>query len=329
MFKSNITIDSMNESFWKGKNVLVTGADGFIGSHLTERLLFYGANVSVFVRGTSHSGVTKLKNINHIKEGLKKVITGDISSEDTINTVKKCEPEHIFHLAAQAYVNKSFEQPLEVIKTNDWGTLMVLEAIRQSESVKQAVFTSSSEIYGSYDEPIKEGYQLNPTSPYGASKAAADRYCFSYWNTYNLPVSIIRPFNTYGPRHTYDVVPKFIKLAIEGKDLTIYGDGEQSRDLTYVDDTVNAFLIMASNTKAIGEAVNFGTGKDFTINQLAKKIVEFSKSKSKITHIEKRLSEVKRLCCDYSKAKRLFNWEPKTSLDEGLKKNIKWELDNK
>ncbi len=319
----------MSSKIWEGKHVLVTGADGFIGSHLTEKLLGYGAELSVFVRGTSHSGVTKLKNINHIKDRLQKVITGDISSEDTINIIKKIQPHYIFHLAAQAYVNKSFEQPLEVIKTNDWGTLMVLEAIRQTESVKQAVFTSSSEIYGSYDQPIKEEFPLNPTSPYGASKAAADRYCFSYWNTYNIPVSVIRPFNTYGPRHTYDVVPKFIKLAIENKNLTIYGDGQQTRDLLYVDDTVEAFLIMASNKKAVGQAINFGTSKDIKIIDLAGKIIKLSNSSSKIVHLEKRLSEVKRLCCDYSKAKKMFDWEPKVPLEEGLKRNIQWELENR
>ena len=121
---------------------------------------------------------------------------------------------------------------------------------------------------------IKEDFELKPSSPYGASKAAADRLAYAYFNTYNLPIAIIRPFNTYGERHTYDVVPKFISLALSGKDITIYGNGEQSRDLMYVDDTVNGFLIMGCHEKAIGEAVNFGTGKDVKVIDLANKIVD-------------------------------------------------------
>ena len=311
---------------WKGRNVFVTGANGFVGSWVAKALVESGANVTALIRDV-------IPNSNLDLSGTAKKLNIVRGSVTDLKVIERAFNEYgidtCFHLAAQAYVNKSFEQPLEVIKTNDWGTLMVLEAIRQTECVKQAVFTSSSEIYGSYDQPIKEEFPLNPTSPYGASKAAADRYCFSYWNTYNLPVSIIRPFNTYGPRHTYDVVPKFIKLALENKNLTIYGDGQQTRDLLYVDDTVEAFLIMASNKKAVGQAINFGTGKDIKIIDLAEKIIKLSNSNSKIVHLEKRLSEVKRLCCDYSKAEKMFDWEPKVPLVEGLKRNIQWELEHR
>lgn len=322
--------EKFNE-FYKGKRVLITGADGFIGSHLTERLVNYGAQVTIFVKDNTllqGSNLPKLNNLGHLKDKVK-ILSGNIASYDIINLIKREKPEIIFHLAADAYVNKSFSQPREVIQTNVDGTLNILHAclnedMKPTDFIKRIVVTSSSEVYGTYDIPIREDFELKPSSPYGASKAAVDRLSFAYYFTYNLPIAIIRPFNTYGPRHTYDAPPKFISLVLNEKDITVYGDGEQSRDLMYVDDTVNAFLIMGSHEKAIGEAVNFGTGNDTKIIDLAKKIIEISGSNSKIIHLPLRMSEVKRLCCNPSKAKQLFNWQSKISIDEGLKKNIKW-----
>jgi dTDP-glucose 4,6-dehydratase len=324
------------KDFYNGKKVLVTGADGFIGSHLTERLVEYGAQVTVFIKDNSllHGANTpKLNNISDLRDKIK-ILSGDISSKDSINLIRREYPSVIFHLAADAYINKSFDQPREVIQTNVEGTLNVLHAgldekMKPIDTLERIVVTSSSEIYGTYDIPIKEDFELKPSSPYGASKAAADRLSYSYFNTYHLPIAIIRPFNTYGPRHTYDAPPKFVSLALAGKDITIYGDGEQSRDLMYVDDAVDGFLIMGSNNKAVGEAVNFGTGKDTTIINLAKTIINILGSKSKITHLPPRLSEVKRLCCNNNKARFLFNWEPKISIDDGLKKNIEWAINNR
>lgn len=319
------------QGFYKGKRVLVTGADGFMGSHLTERLLELGAKVSVYVRGTSTCGtaMVELKNIAHLKNKLVEVIAGDIGSSDSIDLVKKNQPEIIFHLAANAYVPNSFTHSLEVLQTNLIGTINMLHATMQTPSVKRIVCTSSSEIYGSSTMPITEDTVLRPTSPYAASKAAADRYCFSYYTTYGTPVAIIRPFNTYGPRHTYDVIPKFIDLALQNKDLTVYGAGEQTRDFTYVDDMIRAFLIMGSHKDAVGEAVNFGTGNDVKINDIAEKIVKIAHSDSKVVHIDKRLAEVNRLCCDPSKAFKMFGWKASVSIDEGLKRNIEWAKQTK
>lgn len=305
----------------QGKRILITGADGFIGSHLTEKLVELGTDVSIFVYGSPDPTHFRLRNIPHLKDKIK-IFTGNIGSRDSIPLIKKAEPEIIFHLAADAYVPNSFERPFGVLEANLIGTLNVLHAAMDLD-VEQIVCTSSSEIYGTPKYvPIDEDHPMNPAHPYGASKAAADRYAFSYYNTYHLPIAIIRPFNTYGPRHTYDVIPKFIDLALRDETLTIHGDGKQTRDFIYVSDMVDAFLIMGSNKKAIGEVVNFGTGKETTINEIAEKIVAISKSRSKIVHIKERVSEVQRLCCDYSKAKRLFGWEPKISIDEGLKLNI-------
>lgn len=316
---------------WNKKRVLVTGADGFMGSHLTEKLLALGAKVSVLVRGTSVNGTFQyqLKNIEHLKKDLERIIAVNIASGDSIPLVTKLKPEVIFHLAADAYVPYSFDRPLEVMATNLNGTLNMLHAAMKIDRLERVVCTSSSEIYGTALKPkIDEFHPLNPTSPYAASKVAADRFAYSYWKTFGLPIAIIRPFNTYGPRHTYDVIPKFIRLALKNEPITIYGSGTQSRDFTYVDDMIRAFLMMGEHKKAIGESVNFGTGKDVTMNQIALLIVRFSGSKSKIVHTKERLAEVKRLCCDSSKAVRLFKWKAQVSIEDGLQRNIEWAKKN-
>lgn len=309
--------------YYKNKKVLVTGGDGFIGSHLTERLLDEGANVSVFIRSASGTYGYRLKNICHLKDKVN-IIAGDISVEESVNLIKKNQPDIIFHLAAIAYVNYSFDHPVEVMNVNVGGTLNVLEAGR-SLDLGRLVVQSSSEVYGTALTPsIDESHPLNPTSSYAASKLAADRYAHSYWRTYRLPIAIIRPFNTYGPRHTYDVIPKFIRLVLEGKPPTIYGSGEQSRDFTYVSDMVRALLLMGSSPKAVGEVVNFGTGKDVSIIEVTRKIIEIAGTHVTPVFLADRMAEVDRLCCNYGKAKKLFGWEPQISIDEGLKRNIDW-----
>lgn len=318
--------------FWKNKKVLVTGADGFIASHLTEKLIKVGANVSIIIRGTSKNGTNKntFQNIqkNSIKK-IKNIISCDISSTDVINHITRLKPEYIFHLAASAYVPYSFDHPLEVNEANVVGTLNILEACKLLPNLKRVVCTSSSEVYGSaLTKSINENHPLNPTSPYAASKVAADRYCYSYIKTYNLPITIIRPFNTYGPRHTYDVVPKFIKMALANENITVHGDGKQSRDLTYVSDAVDAFLKVGSSKKTNQVVVNFGTGKHHNIIYLARKIKQLTKSKSKIVFIKQRKAEVQRLTCDASLCKKLTGWKPKVGIVEGLRKNIDWEKEN-
>jgi NDP-hexose 4,6-dehydratase len=317
----------MNSSYWRSKNVLVTGADGFMGSHLTEALLQCGAKTSVLVRGSSINGTYQyqLRNINHLKNKLNRILAVNIGSTDSVPMISRLKPEVIFHLAADAYVPYSFERPLEVMATNLHGTLNVLDAARKINKLERVVVTSSSEIYGTaLRAAINETHPLNPTSPYAASKVAADRFAFSYYMTYELPLTIIRPFNTYGPRHTYDVIPKFIRMALQNEQITIHGSGNQSRDFTYVDDMIRAFLLMGQNKKAIGEVVNFGTNKDVSVSRIARLIKKLSGSTSKIVHIKKRLSEVQKLRCDASKARELLNWKPTVSIEEGLKRNISW-----
>lgn len=312
--------------------ILITGAEGFIGSHLTEDLIKNTSNeVSIYIRDNSNRTTlnSKLKNLDKYKDKLKNVITGNIGTGDVINIIKELKPHYIFHLAADAFVDKSFKQPLEVLETNLLGTIHILEATRNFSFIKRTVCTSSSEIYGlTIGKSINEEHPLYPSSPYAASKVSADRYCYSYIKTYNIPVSVIRPFNTYGPRHTYDVIPKFISLAIKDKPLTIYGNGKQSRDFTYVDDMVRAFKLMATHKKTLKRFVNFGSTNHIKIIDLAKKIIKISNSNSNIVFKKARLSEVPKLNCNYTLAKKLTKWKPLINIDQGLKLNIAWYLKN-
>jgi|TARA_B110000114_G_C15082427_1_gene394720 nucleoside-diphosphate-sugar epimerase len=322
----------MTNKFWKNKKVLITGSDGFIGSHLTEKLIDLGAKVTSVVRGTSVNGTHRytFKNLDekYVKK-IKKIIACDFSSTDIIQQIVKQNPQYIFHLGASAYVPYSFKYPLEVNQANVIGTLNILEASRQLKNLERVICTSSSEVYGTaLKSKIDENHPLNPTSPYAASKVAADRYCYSYINTFSLPITVVRPFNTYGPRHTYDVVPKFIKMALSNENITIHGNGKQSRDLTYVSDAVDAFIAISQSKKANQKVINFGTGKDYDINFLAKHIKKISNSKSKIIHIEDRLAEVQRLTCDPSYCKKITNWNHKVDILKGLKLNIEWAKEN-
>lgn len=316
------------DSTWQGKRVLVTGADGFVGSHLVEALLPLGAQVIAFTRGTSTNGTSQLglRNLAQVASSLH-VVAGNVAHPETVQLIEDLAPDRILHLAAEAYVPRSFTQPGEVWAVNATGTLHVLEAARRLPRLERLVVTSSSEVYGSaiHDGPIDEDHPLRPTSPYAASKAAADRLAYSYRVTFGLPIAIIRPFNTFGPRHTYDVIPKFIKLALAGEDLTVHGTGEQCRDFTYVADTVGGFLLMGSHPAAVGEIVNFGSGRTYSIRHAAERIKALSGSASRIVFDEHRLAEVKHLQCDPSKAHRLFGWKATVELDEGLRRNIEWE----
>ncbi len=307
--------------------MLVTGADGFLGSHLTERLLARQATVAVLVRPSSVVGTAglALRNLGPVAARLDRVITTDVAGSDAVERIVDWAPQRILHLAADAYVERSFEYPAEVMRTNLDGTLRVLEAARRCSDLERVVVTSSSEIYGPAQTPaIDETHPLEPTSPYAASKVAADRLAHAYHRTFGLPVAIIRPFNTFGPRHPYDVIPKFIARALAGEPLMIYGDGEQSRDFSYVDDTVAAFITMAQHPDAIGRAVNFGTGVATSIRTLAERIKHLSGSPSPIEHGPPRAAEVARLCCDPGLAQRSFGWRSAVSLDEGLARNIAW-----
>jgi len=308
--------------------VLVTGGDGFIGSHLVEALVGGGARVSVLVRAASGTAGTDrpFKRIRHGPAEFEEVLFGDVASSDVPERIERLNPDYVFHLAASAWVNHSFSCPDEVFRTNATGTLRVLEGARRATSLKRLVVTSSSEVYGSrQSERIDEHHPLMPTSPYGASKVAADRLAWAWHVTWGIPLAILRPFNTYGPRHTYDVIPKFIRRALRGEPLTIYGSGLQERDFSYVSDTVRGFLMAGLAGNAEGEVFNLGSGSAWNILELAKHIISLSKSASEIAFVEKRAAEVDSLICDGGKALSQLGYRTKVSMEEGLARNIEWE----
>jgi len=311
---------------YAGRRVLVTGAAGFMGSHLVERLLALGAEVTAFVRYTSRAslGVGE-SGLAPFVPSLRAVVAGDLAAPGAVDQLAGLDVDLVFHLAADAWVTRSLTAPVDVFVNNVQSTLHVLEAVRRSDRVSRVVVTSSSEIYGTATtDRIAESHPLEPTSPYAASKVACDRAAVAWHRTYGSPVAIIRPFNTYGPRHVYDVIPKFIRAALRGEPLTIHGTGAQSRDFTYVTDMIEAFLIMGAHPDAVGRAVNFGTGTHVTIATIAQQIRESAGSTSEILYVEDRQGQVQRLCCDPSVAERLLGWKATVSLDEGIARNVEW-----
>lgn len=310
-----------------GRRVLVTGAAGFMGSHLVERLLALGADVTAFVRYTSRAslGVGE-SGLAPLVPRLRAVVAGDLAAPGTVEQLAELDVDLILHLAADAWVTRSLHAPLDVFANNVQSTLHVLEAARRCDRLARVVITSSSEIYGTATtDRIAESHPLEPTSPYAASKVACDRAAIAWYRTYGTPVAIIRPFNTFGPRHVYDVIPKFIRAALRDEAITIHGSGAQSRDFTYVTDMVEAFLLMGAHPDAVGQAAHFGTGRDVSIAALARQIIALSGSRSEIVHVEDRQGQVARLCCDPTRAEQRFGWRATVSLEDGLARNIEWE----
>jgi len=322
-------IQKMN---WKNKKVIVTGAGGFIGSHLTERLVGLGAEVSAFVRYNSRNDWGMIELFPEETKEKINVITGDIKDSDATRWAAK-NIDIIFHLAALIPIPYSYIHPRESIETNVIGTLNVLMAAKEN-NVERIIHTSTSETYGTAQYvPIDEKHPLQGQSPYAASKIGADKIAESFYLSYGLPVATIRPFNTYGPRQSARaVIPTIITQALTKNEIYI-GSRHPTRDLTYVSDTVEGFIKLAeANNKVLGEVINIGSNFEISIGDLAEKIVSLIDKKIEIKYDEFRVrpkkSEVERLWVDNRKAKKLINWEPKVSLDEGLKKTIKWISEN-
>lgn len=312
---------------WQNTKVLVTGAGGFIGSHLVERLVEMGSQVRCFVRYTSRNnwGCLELVPAN-IKSSIE-IFSGDLMDPESVQKAMK-GVDKVFHLGCLIAIPYSYIHPREVVDTNVVGTYNILRAALEEE-VERVVHTSSSEVYGTAQYvPIDEKHPLQAQSPYSASKIGADKLAESFYLSYNLPVAIIRPFNTYGPRQSARaVIPTIITQALSGKEIFL-GSMHPTRDFNYVEDVVDGFVKMAENKEAVGQVINVGSGKEISINELADKIIELSASKTKVifdaTRIRPEQSEVERLCADIKKAKELLKWHPKVPLKEGLKHTIEW-----
>jgi len=316
---------------WKDKHVLITGAGGFIGSHLTERLLSLGTDVRAFVRYNSRNDWGQLEIFPEEKLSKIDVVAGDLRDSDA---VKKAVDgiDIIFHLGSLIAIPYSYVHPKEVIETNVMGATNVLIAAKDND-VEKIVHTSTSEVYGTAKYvPIDEKHPLQGQSPYSASKIGADMIAESFYRSYELPVATIRPFNTYGPRQSARAVIPTIITQVQTKNIVKLGDTRPTRDFTFVTDTIEGFIKTAEVQKSVGEVINIGSNFEISIGDLSEKILTLLKSNAKIEVEEKRIrpksSEVERLYADISKAKKLLNWEPTVSLDEGLKKTISWISEN-
>ena len=310
----------------KGLNVLVTGADGFVPSHLCELLVNNQSNVTALIKRNS-SGF--FKNIDHIKNKIK-VVWADTQDPNRLIDVTK-NVDIIFHLAAQSHVGHSLHNPYETVMNDISSTLNVLEAARKND-VKRVVHAGSSEIYGNpIQVPIDESHPLNPRSPYAAAKASSEHLLQSYFHTYGLPVVMSRFFNIFGPKQGLDqVMPKFILQALNNKNITIYGNGNQTRDYTYVLDAVKAYSLLGVTPGIEGKVINFGSGRELKIKNIAKLILTLTNSKSKLTFDKKlRSGETPKLLCNTSNAKKLLKWQTNVDFETGLKQTIDYFLSRK
>ena len=316
----------MNYS-WKNKNVLVTGAGGFIPSHLVEALISRGANVKAFVRYNSRGDAGFLNNVTKETKANLEIVAGDLRDPDA---VKKAVigAEVVFHLGALISIPYSYFHPVEVVETNVMGTVNVLMACREV-GVERILHTSTSEVYGSaLRVPIDETHPLQGQSPYSASKIGADKLVESFYCSYSLPVVTVRPFNTYGPRQSARaVIPAIITQSL-AKDVIKLGNLDTRRDFTFVSDTVNGFIKAAEAPSAEGKTFNLGTGTEVTIGHLAKTIIQLVGRPVEIEIDQKRLrpqkSEVMRLLSDNSYARKEIGWKPEVTLEEGLQQTINW-----
>jgi dTDP-glucose 4,6-dehydratase len=318
-------------TFWENKSVLVTGAGGFIASHLVEDLVRQGAQVRAFVRYNSRGDPGLLSLLpREVFEKLE-IVAGDIRDKSAIQqAVNGCS--YIFHLGALIAIPYSYKHPAEVIESNILGTLNVLLAA-QSAGIERLVHTSTSEVYGTARYvPIDESHPLQGQSPYSASKIGADKLAESFYRSFDIPVVTIRPFNTYGPRQSMRaVIPTIIAQAITG-DVIRLGNLDTRRDLTFVSDTVAGFLKAGATPGVEGATFNLGTGSEVRIEELACHITSLIGKAIKIVVDETRLrpekSEVQRLLSDNRLAKEVLDWEPTVTLQDGLAETIAWIRDH-
>lgn len=311
---------------WFDQNVLVTGAGGFIGSRLVEKLTLQGARVRAFVRYTSRAEIGLLKQL--APEILKniEIIRGDIRDYSAVEQAAK-GADIIFHLGALISIPYSYVHPVETVQTNVIGTMNVLEACRKYGA--KLVHTSTSEVYGTaLRVPIDEDHPLQGQSPYSASKIGADKLVESYYRCFNVPAITVRPFNTYGPgQSNRAVIPTIITQVLSG-DVVRLGNLEAIRDFTYLDDTVDGFLLAGQAGLWDGETYNLGTGEEIRIGAVAEIIFKIM-GKTPEIHVEQgRLrpekSEVMRLISDNRKAKAALGWQPKVGMEEGLRRTVGW-----
>jgi NAD dependent epimerase/dehydratase len=307
---------------WKGTRVLVTGAGGFIGSHLTEELARRGASVRAMVHYNSRSHWGFLEDLSPELAKRVQIVSGDITDPFCVSEAVEGR-EVVFHLAALIAIPYSYVAPASYVQANVVGTLNVLEACRR-HNVKKLVHTSTSETYGTaLYTPIDEKHPMQGQSPYSASKIGADHLAESFYRSFELPVAIARPFNTFGPRQSARaVIPSIICQLLQDPPKLKLGSTSPVRDFNYVADTVSGFLAIAASPKSTGEVINLGSGRGVTIEQTAKIVMNLTGRKAPLATDRARVrperSEVHKLICGNAKAKKLLGWRPRFTLEQGL-----------
>ena len=310
---------------WTSKRVLVTGAGGFIGSHLTERLVELGADVRAFVHYNA-LGSWGWLDPSPVCEAIQ-VAAGDVTDRDSVGKAMQ-DREIVFHLAALIAIPYSYQAPASYVRTNVEGTLNVLQAARDA-GVECVVHTSTSEVYGTAQRvPIDEAHPLQGQSPYSASKIGADKMAEAFYRSFSLPVVTVRPFNTFGPRQSARaVIPTIITQLLAGQTVRL-GSLKPTRDLNFVANTVDGFVLAASTPAAIGCTINLGSGREISIGDLAQLIARLMDKPIRIegedTRVRPEGSEVARLLADNRLARELLGWEPRVNLEEGLQRTIAW-----
>lgn len=316
---------------WTGKKVLVTGAGGFIGSHLTERLVELGANVRALVHYNS-LGSWGWLDTSPLKSQIE-VVAGDIADRGSVQHAMQ-DREIVFHLAALIAIPYSYVAPISYVNTNVIGTLNVLENARQM-GTERVLHTSTSEVYGTAIEvPISERHPLQGQSPYSASKIGADKLAESYYRSFETPVVTVRPFNTFGPRQSARaVIPTIITQCLSQASIKL-GSLTPTRDLNFVSNTVDGFIKAAEAPpeKSLGQTINLGSNREISVGELAKTIIEIVGRPVEIVTDDQRLrpakSEVERLLADNRLAKELLGWEPQVDFKDGLKRTVEWMKGN-
>lgn len=312
--------------------VLVTGADGFIGSHLVEELVKDGYDVKAFTLYNSFNTWGWLDTLPKKTLGKIDVFTGDIRDPNAVHTAME-GMDAVLHLAALIAIPFSYYAPDTYVDTNIKGTLNVLQAAR-TLGTKRVLVTSTSEVYGTAQYvPIDEKHPYQGQSPYSATKIGSDRLAESFYRSFNLPVTIVRPFNTFGPRQSARaVIPTIITQLLAGKMEIQLGSLEPTRDFNYVKDTARGFIEILKSDRTIGEEINIATQKEISIGQLAEELIRQINPKAKIVCDEQRLrpknSEVERLLGANGKIKSLTDWKPKYTFEEGLAETIEWIRNN-
>ena len=301
--------------------VLVTGCAGFIGSHLVDRLLKLGYEVigidcftDYYSREIKEKNVAKALNYKNF----------GLVGEDILAMGKFPEVGYVFHLAAQAGVRASWGKSFEIYTRNNIEATQKLLEFYKDSNIKKFVYASSSSVYGDAELPMKEDSLLKPVSPYGVTKLAGENLCYLYWKNYNVPTVSLRYFTVYGPRQRPDMaIHNFVRAIFKGDEITVFGDGTQTRDFTYVDDAVEANILAAEND-LVGEIFNVGGGSRISVNELIGMMENIIGKKAKVKYIEKQKGDVQDTWADVSKAEAKLNWNPRVNINKGLKRFMEW-----